>query len=179
MAQIERALELDPQNSLIWGFYTVDLMYARRWDDAMAAARHTAALSPDQRVGAGQMWNILFAKRMYKESVDAKISFESKFGSRAIAEALKRGYAQGGYQAAFLAAAEEGVSLWQQRRAFRAFEVAAFYERTGRIDEALGWYEKAVDEHDPNCPYIRLSIRGPVPKDNPRFQAILRRIGVP
>ena len=47
------------------------------------------------------------------------------------------------------------------------------------MDQALGWYEKAVDEHDPNSKYIRLSIGGVVAEDNPRFQAILRRIGIP
>ena len=39
MEQIERALELDPLNALFQAMYAMDLMYARRYDDAIALLR--------------------------------------------------------------------------------------------------------------------------------------------
>ena len=40
MAQIERALALDPFNPLFQVMYAADLIFVRRYDDAIAAARN-------------------------------------------------------------------------------------------------------------------------------------------
>lgn len=178
LPQAKQAVDLDPGNSLVWGLYATTLSYAGRYDEVIQAARHAAALSPDQRVGGAQLWSALYSKGAYREAVDALIALQMRNGRPEIVQALQRADRQG-YRAAFLAAAEAGESLWRSGRLSRAYQIAIFYERAGLIDRALEWYEKALDERDPNLPYIRNSIRNTMPENNPKFQAILRRIGIP
>jgi len=58
------------------------------------------------------------------------------------------------------------------------WQVATLYTRAGMKEEALDWFEKAYDAHDPNMPYLSVD---PVFDDlraHPRFQAILKRMGL-
>ena len=70
MAQIERALELDPLGPVIQGLYAIDLVMARRFDDAIVQARKTLSMQADASI-AKQALNIaLVAKGMYSEALD-------------------------------------------------------------------------------------------------------------
>ena len=50
MAEIERAMELDPLSVMTVSFYAVVLEHARRYDDAMAAARAALSLQSNQGI---------------------------------------------------------------------------------------------------------------------------------
>ena len=56
MAQIERAMELDPLNPLIQAFYSMDLLFARRYDDAIAQAQNALRTAPNNFVAICVLW---------------------------------------------------------------------------------------------------------------------------
>jgi hypothetical protein len=49
----------------------------------------------------------------------------------------------------------------------------------GMHQEALAWLERGVDARDPNMPYLGVTPNYRVLHAEPRFQALLRRIGLP
>jgi hypothetical protein len=60
-----------------------------------------------------------------------------------------------------------------------AFRVALGYLFAGEKELTLAWLEKARMERDPNLPYVScLPIYDGV-RDDPRFQALVRRMGLP
>ena len=174
MEAIDRALALDPLNPLFQSFYAVDLLYVRRYDDALAAARK----APDNPVAANVVWWAYSLKKMQKETYAAvKAYLQMTYGDKNIEDALDRGYAEGGYQeaarrAAAALIARGGTSF------VSPFDAAGLYVDAGEKTLALDWLEKCYDARDPNMPYIGLpfyeSLRG-----EPRYQDLLRRIGLP
>jgi serine/threonine-protein kinase len=69
MTQIQRALELDPLNALFRGHYAMDLMYARRYDDAIAVIRDTLKTSPNDLIALSTLRSAYHMKQMYPEAL--------------------------------------------------------------------------------------------------------------
>ncbi len=70
MAQIERALELDPFNDLYQALYGVDLMSARRYDDSIAQFRKALRTSPGNPVALIQLSSAFHLNGMYEEALE-------------------------------------------------------------------------------------------------------------
>jgi len=178
MAQIERALELDPFNTLFQGFYAMDLNFARRYDDAIVLLRETLSTAPNNLQVMSTLKSAYHHKGMYEEAVEIwKRSFVAK-GDREAEEALARGYAEAGYSGALSHVAE--MLIERSRTTFvTPWQIGTLYTRAGKNDEALEWIEKAFEAHDPNMPYISVDPIFDDLRDNPRFQDLLRRMNLP
>ena len=106
MTHIRRALELDPLNALFRGFYAMDLMYAHRYDDAIAVIRETLRTSPNDLLALSTLRSAYHMKHMYPEALEAwKASYAAR-GDQAAGEALDRGFKEGGYPMALQRTAE-------------------------------------------------------------------------
>jgi serine/threonine-protein kinase len=177
MAQIQRALELDPLNALFRDFYAMDLMYARRYDDAIAVIRDTLKTSPNDLIALSTLRSAYHMKRMDTEALDAwKASYAAR-GDQAAGEALVRGFQEGGYPKALERAAE--ILAVRSRTAYvPAWQIGTLYTRAGKKDEALEWLEKAYQAHDPNMPYISVDPIFDILRDDPRFGDLLRRMNL-
>jgi hypothetical protein len=57
---------------------------------------------------------------------------------------------------------------------------ADVHSSLGEVDEALRWYEKAYEDRTPNMAYASIMpLIDPGLAGNPRFEAIVRRMGFP
>ena len=56
--------------------------------------------------------------------------------------------------------------------------IALRYVDVGDYERAIDWLETAYEERDPNLPYLGKPLYDPM-RSNPRFQALLRRMGLP
>ena len=177
MAQIQRALELDPLNALFRGHYAMDLMYARRYDDAISVIRDTLKTSPNDLVALSTLRSAYHMKHMYPEALEAwKASYAAR-GDQEAGEALARGFREGGYSMALQRAAEALVA--RSRTAYvPSWQIGTLYTRAGKKDEALEWLEKAYQAHDPNMPYISVDPIFDILRDEPRFKDLLRRMNL-
>jgi TolB-like protein/Tfp pilus assembly protein PilF len=177
MTQIQRALELDPLNSLFRGHYAWDLMYAHRYDDAIAVIRETLKAWPNDLIALSALRSAYHIKRMYPEALESwKASYAAR-GDQAAQDALARGFKEGGYPMALQRVAETLAA--RSRTAYvPAWQIGTLYTRAGKKDEALGWLEKAYDAHDPNMPYISVDPIFDFMRDGPRFQDLLRRMNL-
>ena len=58
--------------------------------------------------------------------------------------------------------------------------IAILYGALGELDEAFVWLDKAYDERDPELTYLKVPGRRFEPlRHDPRFQNLVRRIGLP
>ena len=69
MRQAERALALDPFNVIVQTFYAVDLLYVRRYDEAIAQARANLRQQPGAAGFLGILWTAYRGKGMQKEAL--------------------------------------------------------------------------------------------------------------
>jgi non-specific serine/threonine protein kinase len=187
----ERAIELDPLNPLLLAVYAEILSFVGRYDEAIDQARRTLAAQPNQNIAHEALSLAFLGKGMLKETVEAFIGASKRDEDFEKASVLQRGYDEGRYEAAVLSTAELLEKRWRSRRraegALRstdfvttAGEIAFLYHAAGLPEKTLEWWEKAVDDHDPSVSVIRATLpQGNIREDNPRFQALLRRVGIP
>ena len=178
LAQGEKALELDPLNPLIRSLYANGaLFYARRYDDAIAQARNVLRTSPDHLAAHYALWYAYSKKGMYKEALSsAKVYLNSCYPNPDTADALDRGYAEGGYPVAMKRAAD-ALAAHSRTANVIPEDIAGLYEQAGEKDHALEWLQKGFESHGPGMPYLGLyydSLRS-----DPRFQDWLRRMNLP
>jgi serine/threonine protein kinase/tetratricopeptide (TPR) repeat protein len=173
--QADRALEIDPLNTLFQGIYAMYLMQARRYDDAIAMLRRILDTSPNDAIALSTLRSAYHMKRMYKEALEIwKASYAAK-GDREAEDALERGYAEGGYQGALRSVAEMLVAR-SRTKFVTPWQIATLYTRAGMNTEAIDWLEKAYQAHDQNMPYLSVDPIFDDLRNDPRFQDILRRM---
>jgi tetratricopeptide (TPR) repeat protein len=98
MAEMERALRLDPFNALFQSLYGVDLHYARRYDDAIAQLRKALLAAPDQPLALATITQCFFKKGMYPAALAAwKTYLNAAYAGGEIVRALERGYSGGSF----------------------------------------------------------------------------------
>jgi adenylate cyclase len=176
MAQVERARELDPFNVKLRSFYVTDLVYVRRYDDAIAEAREVLRLQPDAPVARDGLYHALHLKGMFDEALALD---RARFaGDRERTEALERGYAEGGYAGAQRRIADLLASRYGPPGGPAAYRIALRYLYAGDHDRTLEWLERAYQDGDGNMPYLGLPIYDSLRADG-RFQDLLRRMNLP
>jgi len=178
MEHIGEALKLDPFNPLIQSLYAMDLMYVRRYDEVIRLMRKTLETSPVEPIALSTLRSAYHQKKMYDEALEIwRLSYEAK-GDREAIQALDRGRAEGGYSRALQSLAE--MLIERSKTSYvTPWQVATLYTRAGMKEEALNWFDKAYDAHDPNMPYLSIDPIFDDLRNHPRFQAILKQMGLP
>ena len=177
MSQIERALDVDPFNSLFQALYGMDLMYARRYDDAIGLLRKTLKTSPNDLVALSTLRSALHMKHLDTEALEVwKQSYAAK-DDREAEEALARGFEEGGYSGALRRVAET-LAARSKTTYVSPWQIGTLYTRAGMKDKALEWLEKAYIARDQNMPYISVDPIFDGLRDDPRFKDILRRMNL-
>jgi len=173
--EADRALELDPLNTLVQGIYAMYLMQVRRYDDAIALLRKILETAPNDSIALSTLRSAYHIKGMYKEALEIwKASYAAK-GDQEAVDALERGFAEGGYQGALRRLAETLVTR-SQTTFVTPWQIATLFTRAGMNKEAIDWLEKAHQAHDQNMPYISVDPIFDNLRNEPRFQDILRRM---
>ena len=139
MAQIQRALELDPFNAVFQGWHAADLTLVGRYDEAIVQFRKALRASPDLVFAHWMLADIFFHKAMYEESLAEIKAYYA--GDREMEEALTQGYAQSGYRGAMRRAADMLAARFRKTYVC-PIDVAAWYVGAGEKDQALAWLEK-------------------------------------
>ena len=181
MRVIEHAMAVDPLNPAPRGLYTSLLVYARRYDEALAQANEILREQPSSGSVLQALGAVIVAQHMkqqYAEVIAAQATSYEKRGRPDVAEALKKGYAESGYAGAWRKANE--VQLANHRDAAGVAEgVGAHYLMAGDRARALDWLETAYAERDPQMLYIGINpIFDPL-RAEPRFQALVKTMGLP
>jgi TolB-like protein/tRNA A-37 threonylcarbamoyl transferase component Bud32/Tfp pilus assembly protein PilF len=170
------AIKLDPFNALNHALRGMVLLYLRRFDDAMTAARTAMSLRADLSIAFTVMQRAYMAKGMRDEQLADQRLRISRDTERVAA--FERGLADGGYEGAQRGIADVLTARFERSQYFSASGIALRYLDAGDNDRAIDWLQKAYDRHDSDLPYINAPPWDRL-RDDPRYQALLRRIGLP
>jgi len=172
----ELAIGLDPFSALYHGMRAVVLEYLRRYDDALAAARAALSIQPDLGIALGIFQNVYIIKGMRDEQLADQRLRIARDPERLAA--FERGLAEAGYEGAQRGIADVMAARYERSQYSSADGVALRYFDAGDKDRAIDWLYKAYAVHDSSLAYLGRPLWGPLRSD-PRFQALLRRIGLP
>jgi TolB-like protein len=175
MARIKKALALDPFNPMAQSFYAIILYCARHYDDAVAQARKALAMQPDAPVALSALYLSLRELKKFEEAAAIDIKWLSDFP--ALREAFSRAYKNIGFVKAWGSLADAQAALHD--KGMDPIDIADSYVLRGDKAKALDWLERAYEERDHDLPYISCMPRWDALRSEPRFQALLRRMGIP
>ncbi|MGH9368185.1 MAG: protein kinase domain-containing protein [Thermoanaerobaculia bacterium] len=183
MQEIKRALELDPlsleiNNSLGMLFY-----YWRRYDEAIEQLRRTLELDSSYFFADMVLGQVYEQKGEFRAAAAAFerarwVSAEAGESPPEILAGLIRSDALAGNRAAAMKRLEELKRLMTQRYVSR-HDLAVASLALGEKEQALDWLEKAYEDRNWWMPFLKVDPRFDALRSEPRFQALLRRIGLP
>ncbi|MDH3255517.1 MAG: hypothetical protein OEM62_11030, partial [Acidobacteriota bacterium] len=172
MAQMQRALELDPYNGLFPLLNGIVLEDTGRCEEALAFYSSVLERMPTNTGALGGMVRGNYCLGRYEETYEAAVANWTGRGRPDAVRALEAGYEEGGFAGAMGALAD-----WKQEQfgLCEGFNLAA----AGRTEEALDCLDSQIEQHDPNMPYIGTAVTLRALREEPRFQDLLRRMNLP
>jgi TolB-like protein/Tfp pilus assembly protein PilF len=179
LLQMEKAVESDPFNALFKSLYGAELLFLRRYDEAIEKCHNALRTVPNHWLALTILYTVFFQKRMPQESLETLKTFYTTMGMGEGMEALGHVYEEAGYKEAMesLAGMLEEISRTSY---FLPTMISEAHVFAGNKDQALSWLEKGFEMRDPNMPYM-----GAMPHyvdlagDEPRFRELLRRMKLP
>ncbi len=180
-AQMERALQLDPLNLMFRALNGGLLNAERRYAEAIEELEAVLRIEPNHVVAKTGLIDAYHATGNYDEALAMvrRLMPSDQELQVALEEAIDRGYAEGGYRTAMLRRAE----IWAahpEASEGRSIDVVMSYALAGERERTLEWLEVACQAQHYQLPGILpASGLGPVPGDDPRYQDLRRRVGLP
>jgi tetratricopeptide (TPR) repeat protein len=177
--EMQRALALDPLSPLLTTEVGWTYFYARQYPEAIQQARKALEMEKDFPYAQVLLGGAYWAQGQYEEAL--RLGWPGPYWPADANPRAKEIYKRAGVQAVLRWVVEVG----EQRIArgplvARALNhLAAFYAELGDKERALALLEKAYQEHDPWLPMDMAAPRLDPLRSDPRFQDLLRRIGLP
>jgi len=179
LLHIRRAQTLDPLAPNVHGSEALILHHARRYDEAIEKAAKVAKLYPDFP------WNYVWLGLAYVEKGRfqeglANLEHAADLSHRHPAALSRLGYAYGraGRRADALRIAGE-LEKVSKGRYVSPFDRALVYAGLGEREQVLAWLEKAYEVRDASISINKRSPWFDSLRSDPRFQDLLRRMGLP
>lgn len=172
LAIAERSAREDPVAILAVHGLGMVYFYARRYEDALGAFRKALELDPNY------FWSLL-RRAQTKEQLgrvgEATAEFE-KLGPAAEVF-LARAYALGGKTQSARQILSRILSDPNRSKEF-TYEIALVYAGLKENDKALDWLERAYNDRSYHMIYIKIDPRLDPLRADPRFAALVRRVGL-
>jgi serine/threonine protein kinase/tetratricopeptide (TPR) repeat protein len=179
IARMKNSLELDPLSLIIsvaigWAFYM-----ARQYDDAIEQLQRTIEMDPNYPVTYWILGLLLRKMGRYEQAIEesekgAKLSGGSPLISAALAQTL----ATAGRREKAIQLLNELTKLTKQKYVAPYF-FAGIHIGLGEDDRAIEYLEKSYEEHSNWLIYLHIDPSMDGLRSNPRFQDLLRRVGLP
>jgi DNA-binding SARP family transcriptional activator/TolB-like protein/Tfp pilus assembly protein PilF len=177
LVESRKALELEPLNPRIGLHLCVHFMFARQWDDALAACERGIELDstfPDAHAKLGEVY---FYKGLYnpaRTEMEREMAIAGRIPlyvtQRAMIEA-----AAGNDSAARVLLAE--VRAKESPARLPLFYIAATYAQMGELDSAMSRLDEAYSNHSPDLDGLALDAAFDPLRGDARFKALLRKLG--
>jgi len=177
IVEMRKAKNLDPLSLIINSDLAELLVIAHFYDESMSQSRKTIEMDPNFALAHNQLAQVYIQKHMYDEAVaELQKAVELSKGSPTCIANLARAYAASGKTSDAVKLLTD-LKNSSNRSHSDASEIAVIYAALGDRDQAMNWLEKGFEERfNPGV----LSRPGFDPlRSDPRFQDLVRRIGLP
>jgi TolB-like protein/Tfp pilus assembly protein PilF len=178
IAEGARARELDPVSLIVNAREGAVLYFARRNDEARERLQKTLELDQNFWIAHLFLGHVYLEKKNYPEAI-AEFTKARDF-SRGNAQAIS----MIGYVSALAGDAAKARAILDELKSRSAQQyvppcnVAVVHLALAEQDEAFAWLEKANEEHDVWVSFLRIDPKWDSYRSDPRFAAILKRIGL-
>ena len=179
IAEAKRARELDPLSLITNALDSQFLFYAGRDEEAIARLRETLELEPNFWAAHNILARIYIRQKRFEEAIAAlNRAKELSGGSAEPVTQLGYALAKSGKREQGLAALEE-LKTSAADRYVPAYNFAMIYNGLGEKNEALKYLQKSAQEREVQISFIKIDTRWDELRADPRFQDLLRRVGLP
>jgi len=178
--QLERARELDPLSIQITYYYAAVSWYERDFDRAIEQLQKTISMEPNNAFAYLTLSPVFYKKKMPAQAFTAhekSDSLEGIFSDAEMAD-MRNSYETAGLSAYFRKENELRQKRLAQGKYQSPLNIAMNYAFAGADSEALDWLERAVDEHTPWLPELKIDPMWDAVRSQPRFVALLKKIGL-
>jgi len=177
--ELRTAEELDPISELTGIVVVASRYLSKRYDDAIAEAKQWLEIYPESMSLHSYLADAYMEKGMDSLAVEEYLKGQKVVGaSQARIDALRDAYAASGL-----------TGFWRKRAALdsipseqgyvRAYDVAYDYAALGDRVRSLEWLNRALLQRDGLLIELGVQPRFDVLRADPRFQDLLRRLGLP
>jgi TolB-like protein/class 3 adenylate cyclase/Flp pilus assembly protein TadD len=175
IVKTKKAIELDPLNPFFQMSLSFFLYWARNYDDAIAQARKTLEMDPNSAIS-----HVLLGLSFFKKGDTAGAIAAFQKAKAPNPGAWYQGYL--GYAYAISgdrAKAEQALRELEDLAKHQYVSPTAFatiYLGLGEKEKCLDWLEKAYDQQDSACWYLKIDQIYDNVRNDPRFQALVQKV---
>jgi TolB-like protein/Flp pilus assembly protein TadD len=179
IAMVKRAQELDPLSLIINAALGRQLYLARRYGQASEQFRKALELDPKFSMAHYRLGQVYLEQGSYEEAIAefSEARTISRDGPHELS-GLGHAYAVSGRRGRAEEILAELMEL-SKRRYVPPFFMAIVYSGLKDKDQAFRWLEKAYEDREANLVYLNVEPRFDALRSDPRFQALVRRVGLP
>ena len=157
-----------------WAFYM-----ARRYDDAIAQFRRTVELEPNYPTTHWMFGLVLRKMGRYELAItEGEKGVKFSGGSSLMSAALAQTFAAAGRRSQAAEILDELTRLAKEKYIAPYF-FAGIHAGLGENNRAIQYLEKSYEEHSHWLIYLHIDPSMDGLRSNPRFQDLLRRVGLP
>ena len=179
MAEVNRALELDPVSPIINLHLGWHYLYTRQYDRALSQLDKTLELDPDYALAHWYRALAFEQKKMYPEALHEMARAKDLLpGNLAVQSDIGHVYAVSGDKGN----AERvigGLKEESARRYVNQYEIALIYIGLGQNGQAFKSLERAFREHSDMLVYLKVDPRLDPIRSDSRFADLMHRVGIP
>ena len=179
VAAARGALERNPVSASMSHTLAVQLALSRQYDAAIEECRRTLDLDPNFGLAYDVMAANFAGKGMFREALSSIQKATALSPGNVISRATL------GYVLANLEQRQEALQILEQlaasskQRYTPAQAFAIVYTGLGDKDQAFAWLDKAYEERSNRLAYLKVEPTWDPIRSDPRFDELLRRIGLP
>ena len=179
LARMKNGQELDPLSLIInvavgWTFYL-----ARQYDQAIEQLRRTVELDPHYPITYWILGLLLRKTGCYELAItEGEKGVQLSGGSPLMRAALAQTFGTAGRKQEALQMLDDLTKLARQKYVAPYF-LAGIHVGLGENDRAIEYLEKSFEEHSHWLIYLHIDPGMDGLRDDPRFQDMLRRVGLP
>ena len=172
IAEIKTAIDLDPKSYFNQRVYANGLYFARRYEEAVAQYKRMIDLN--EEAAPTYQWLIRTLEAQGNESEAFEWFLKSltlQKTDNATIQRFKTAYQRAGWQ---------GVLLERNRNSNSdgGFRSACLNARLGNKDKAFEYLERSYQKHEWLIPFLQVEPQLDSLRDDPRFDEMLRRVGL-
>jgi len=178
IAESRRATELDPLSTEYNHNLGLALYRGRQPDQAVAQFRKTLELDPNNWITRTNLGWALISQGKFTEAITELQLAKQIDTNHYVLAALGKAYALSGRRSEALKAIEQ-MKEWSKQRYVSPHSVALVYIGLGEKDLAFEWLEKAIEARSEHMGWLKVDPRIDPLRSDPRFTALVRRVGLP